>query len=324
MPKQIELATLPMQAAVQPPLTPSSLLAPLLAQPALAHASLNHPLSQPVSAATSGAPNDRMERSGLSEQRRRELADFLRTRREKLKPEQLGITQVSRRRTPGLRREEVAEIAGVGTTWYTWLEQARDIQPSAEVLKRLASALMMNPAETRHLFTLAGRAAPVDIEEFREIPSENLIRLLHAFPLPGLLLGSRWDLIAINAEAQATFKALPALVENRGNWLHFYFMEMDRSKIVNWETHARKMISDFRLSVSDSLDQPWVAQIVDELRVKSPDFASFWRQHDVTESGATLVEFQTDNGIMKYERSMLRAAEDPRLKLVLYTVVKST
>jgi transcriptional regulator with XRE-family HTH domain len=273
------------------------------------------------SSESEAAANDRNERSGLSEQRRRELADFLRTRREKLKPEQLGIAQVSRRRTPGLRREEVAEIAGVGTTWYTWLEQARDIQPSAEVLKRLSTALMMNPAETRHLFTLAGRAAPVDVEELREVPSENLIRLLHSFPLPGLLLGSRWDLIAINSEAQKAFKALPALVENRGNWLHFYFAEMDRAKILNWDVIARKMISDFRLSVSDSLDQPWVAEIVEELRVKSPEFATFWRDHDVTESGATLVEIQTDHGIVKYERAMLRAAEDPRLKMVLYTVV---
>ncbi len=279
--------------------------------------------SAPTFNATATVPgaNDRSDRSGLSEQRRRELADFLRTRREKLKPEQLGITQISRRRTPGLRREEVAEIAGVGTTWYTWLEQARDIQPSSEVLKRLSTALLMNPAETRHLFTLAGRSAPVDVEELREVPSENLLRLLHSFPLPGLLLGSRWDLIAINVEAQKTFKSLPSLVENRGNWLHFYFLQMDRAKIINWDVNARKMISDFRLSVSDSLDQPWVTQIVDELRTKSPEFAAFWREHDVTESVATLVEIQTDNGIVKYERAMLRAAEDPRLKLVLYTVV---
>ncbi len=276
--------------------------------------------SQSDDRGASGKSEPRPERSGLSEQRRRELADFLRTRREKLKPEQLGITQISRRRTPGLRREEVAEIAGVGTTWYTWLEQARDIQPSADVLKRLASALMMNPAETRHLFTLAGRAAPVEIEEMREVPSENLLRLLNAFPLPGLLLGSRWDLIAINSEAQKTFKALPSLVEQRGNWLHFYFTQMDRKAVLNWETLAKKMISDFRLSVSDSLDQPWVAEIVEDLRAKSPEFAAFWREHDVTDSAATLVEVQTENGVVKYERAMLRAAEDPRLKLVLYTI----
>jgi len=270
---------------------------------------------------SSAKADGRTERSGLSEQRRRELADFLRTRREKLKPEQLGITQVSRRRTPGLRREEVAEIAGVGTTWYTWLEQARDIQPSADVLKRLSTALLMNPAETRHLFTLAGRAAPVEIEEMREVPSDNLIRLLNAFPLPGILLGSRWDMIAINTEAQKTFKALPSLVEQRGNWLSFYFTQMDRKSVLNWETIARKMISDFRLSVSDSLDQPWVSEIVEDLRGKSPEFAAFWREHDVTDGSATLVEIQTENGVVKFERSMLRAAEDPRLKLLLYSPV---
>src|SRR5665213_1809270 len=85
--------------------------------------------------------------SGLSDQMRRELADFLRTRREKLKPEQVGLAQTTRRRTPGLRREEVAELAGVGTTWYTWLEQARDIQPSEEVLSRLSSTLKLNRVE---------------------------------------------------------------------------------------------------------------------------------------------------------------------------------
>lgn len=264
---------------------------------------------------------ERSERSGLSEQRRRELADFLRTRREKLKPEQMGITQVSRRRTPGLRREEVAEIAGVGTTWYTWLEQARDIQPSAEVLKRLGQALMMNPAETRHLFTLAGRSVPVDIEEMRETPSPALLRVMASLPTPAMLLGSRWDLLAVNDAARTTFKAIPELVETRGNWLHFYFLSLDRSSVVNWETNARQLISDFRLSVSDSLDQPWVSSIVEDLRAKSPEFNTFWREHDVTDNAFTLVEVQTSTGMQKFERTMLRLAEDPRLKLIVYTHV---
>ncbi len=263
--------------------------------------------------------SDRVERSGLSEQRRRELADFLRTRREKLKPEHLGLAQVSRRRTPGLRREEVAEIAGVGTTWYTWLEQARDIQPSADVLKRLGQALMMNPAETRHLFTLAGRSAPIDVEESREVPSEGLLRVMETFPNPALLLSSRWDLIAINHSARETFRVLPALLDSKGNWLHFYFLGLDRTTVINWERNARQLISDFRLSVSDSLDQPWVSSIVDDLRAKSSEFETFWREHDVTENAFTLVEVQTVRGLQKFERTMLRCAEDPRLKLIVYT-----
>ncbi len=265
------------------------------------------------------APGDRAERSGLSELRRRELADFLRTRREKLKPEQMGITQVSRRRTPGLRREEVAEIAGVGTTWYTWLEQARDIQPSAEVLKRLGQALMMNPAETRHLFTLAGRSAPVEVEDLREIPPEALLRMMNGLTTPAMLLGTRWDVVAINPCAAETFQVLPELLKKNSNWLHLYFISLDRSTLTNWERNARQLISDFRLSVSDSLDQPWVASVVEELRAKSPEFETLWRQHDVTDNAFTLVEVETAGGIRRFERTMLRSAEDPRFKLIVYT-----
>lgn len=263
------------------------------------------------------------DRSGLSESRRRELADFLRTRREKLKPEQLGITQLSRRRTPGLRREEVAEIAGVGTTWYTWLEQARDIQPSADVLKRLAHALLMNPAETRHLFVLAGRSAPVEVEKMEETPSESLLRIIHKFHMPAILLGSRWDVLAVNDATRNTFPTVAPLPEKKANWLHFFFKEIDSNSIVNWEVTARQLISDFRSSMSDALDQPWVTEIVESLRKENEKFDAFWREHDVSDGAYTLVEFNSANpsGAGKFERTMLRAAEDPRLSLVLYNQV---
>ncbi|RYZ76814.1 MAG: XRE family transcriptional regulator [Proteobacteria bacterium] len=260
------------------------------------------------------------DRSGLSESRRRELADFLRTRREKLKPEQLGITQLSRRRTPGLRREEVAEIAGVGTTWYTWLEQARDIQPSAEVLKRLAQALMMNPAETRHMFTLAGRSAPVEVEKLEETPSASLLRILQTFQMPAVLLGSRWDVLAVNEATKQTFPHVASITGQKVNWLHFFFKTIDSNSVVNWETAARQLISDFRSSMSDALDQPWVVEIVESLRKENERFDSFWRDHDVSDGAYTLVEFNESSpaGAGRYERTMLRAAEDPRLSIVLY------
>lgn len=263
------------------------------------------------------------DRSGLSESRRRELADFLRTRREKLKPEQLGITQLSRRRTPGLRREEVAEIAGVGTTWYTWLEQARDIQPSADVLKRLSQALMMNPAETRHLFVLAGRSAPVEVEKMEETPSPSLLRILHKFNMPAVLLGSRWDVLAINDATKKQFPMLVELPDTKTNWLHFFFQKLDTSTIANWDTAARQLISDFRSSMSDALDQPWVTEIVDSLRKENPKFDTYWRDHDVSDGAYTLVEFNEKNalGPGKFERTTLRAAEDPRLSIVLYNQI---
>ena len=96
----------------------------------------------------------------LSDERRREIADFLRTRRMRRQPEEMGLPRGRRRRTPGLRREEVATAAGVSAEWYTWLEQAREVRPSAEVLTRISSALRLEPNETRHLLTLAGYAVP--------------------------------------------------------------------------------------------------------------------------------------------------------------------
>jgi transcriptional regulator with XRE-family HTH domain len=96
----------------------------------------------------------------LSDERRRQIADFLKTRRMRRQPEELGLPRGRRRRTPGLRREEVASVAGVSAEWYTWLEQARDVQPSAQVLSRIAEALRLEPHETRHLLTLGGYAVP--------------------------------------------------------------------------------------------------------------------------------------------------------------------
>jgi transcriptional regulator with XRE-family HTH domain len=120
------------------------------------------------------------DKSSSNLQKRQELADFLRTRREKIRPEEAGFCKTGRRRTPGLRREEVAELAGVGTAWYTWLEQAREIQPSAEVLSRLARALKLSPFEAQHLFSLSGRAYPgSDDHHVEEKLSPSLKRTLH-------------------------------------------------------------------------------------------------------------------------------------------------
>lgn len=121
-------------------------------------------------------------------ERRKELADFLRTRRERIRPPAAFYSPSSRRRTPGLRREEVAELASVGATWYTWLEQARDIHPSNEVLMRLAQALQLDPFERRHMFDLAGRAAPDAFNQTKEIvpPTCNGF-LTYAYPKSRLL-----------------------------------------------------------------------------------------------------------------------------------------
>jgi transcriptional regulator with XRE-family HTH domain len=265
--------------------------------------------------------------SGTSEQRRRELADFLRIRREKLKPEQMGLSQGARRRTPGLRREEVAELAGVGTTWYTWLEQARDIQPSSEVLRRLGQALKLNTAEMRHMFSLAGKAPPVDVAPETEVATESIMRMLNqSLQVPAILLGSRWDILHVNELAAKGFPPMTQLPEGRRNWLYFTFCDsVLRKNVASWESNARRVIAEFRASLSESLDNPWVIEMVNLLKAESPEFAQWWREHDVRDNNPTVVEVQNpETGVVhRYERSILRPLENERMRILLFTPIGS-
>src|ERR1700755_342896 len=128
-----------------------------------------------------------------NEQRRQELADFLRARRQRLKPAPGKFSQTSRRRTPGLRREEVAELAGIGTAWYTWLEQARDIRPSEGALRHIARALQLSDIERRYLVELATEHRPR--AHCPEVVTPGLVAVLHAFNGPAYVKGQRWDLL---------------------------------------------------------------------------------------------------------------------------------
>jgi transcriptional regulator with XRE-family HTH domain len=263
--------------------------------------------------------------SGVSEHKRRELADFLRTRREKLKPEQVGIAHIARRRTPGLRREEVAELAGVGTTWYTWLEQARDIQPSADVLRRLADALRLSPTETRHLFMLAGKVLAEEFDLVAEKPSATLLRLVNSsIQVPALLLGARWDVLAINSHADAAFPELMRGARAQSNWVRFVFsLDIPKDKFESWEPHAKRLLAEFRASVSDSLDHPWVVELIQSIKDISPEFSKWWREHDVREDSTALIEmFDSQRGkFHRYERTLLKPSENPRLKLLLFSPI---
>ncbi len=262
--------------------------------------------------------------SGLSEQTRRELADFLRTRREKLKPEQVGLALTSRRRTPGLRREEVAELAGVGTTWYTWLEQARDIQPSVDVLKRLAQALLLNQAEVRHLFALAGKAVPNEKSLVTEIPSAALLRVLeYGFKVPTMILGARWDVLAINQLMRDSMPGLTGLADRHGNWLHHIFTApRPRERMISWESTARRILAEFRSSQSDMIDNPWVIELIDTLRAESPEFAQWWREHDVQDNAPVIFEVLDQTGVpVRRERTMLAALDNSRFKFVMFNTL---
>jgi transcriptional regulator with XRE-family HTH domain len=270
-----------------------------------------------------GPTNHEESGSGTSEERRRELADFLRTRREKIKPEQVGITQLTRRRTPGLRREEVAELAGVGTTWYTWLEQARDIQPSSEVLRRLGQALQLNSAEVRHMFALAGKAPPAEVDGRDEKATESMLRLLNdAIQVPAVLLGARWDVLAINGRGHKIFEAVQTLPPEKRNWLYYCLCaNQPRAHLRNnWEANSRRLIAEFRSSLGDSFDSPWVRELIDMLKRDSADFERWWREHDVRDDASTILEAIDEEGNpIRFERLALRPLHNSRFRILLFT-----
>src|SRR6478752_4750076 len=186
----------------------------------------------------------------LSDERRREIADFLRTRRMRRQPEELGLPRGRRRRTPGLRREEVAAAAGVSAEWYTWLEQARDVRPSADVLHRIGVALRLEPGECRHLLTLAGYGVH---DNGGEPPREasvslRLQRLMDQLEYgPAWVYGERWDILGWNRAATAIHGDLATMqgIERNGIYQLFLGKKL-RSTLVDWHAHARHCVAKLR------------------------------------------------------------------------------
>src|SRR6202012_1419673 len=208
-------------------------------------------MPMPVSAGAEGAT------AGHSEQaRRREFAAFLRSRRERISPEEVGIRATDRRRTPGLRREEVAELAAVGVTWYTWLEQGRPVRASGQGLQAIPDALLLDPNERGYLFTLAEVAQPPGEEQNEDIPAflPALLRQLDPFPAP--VQDARWDVLAVNRPL-AGLLGTAKLPRSARNALMLYFTDPDRPRrCLEWEEHAPGLVSMFRTVMARAVSGP--------------------------------------------------------------------
>ena len=227
------------------------------------------------------APGARPGQTG-SEVRRHELAAFLRSRRERIAPEQVGLDRGRRRRTPGLRREEVAQLSAVGVTWYTWLEQARDIQVSVQVLDALARALLLDPSERAHLFQLAGAVDPTPATVCPAV-TPALRALLEQFePFPACVQNSRYDILAHNRTYGLLLCDLDAVPpEDRNCMVLSFTHEPWRSSIVHLEETQRLMAARFRASMAGHLGDPAWKMLLKRLRTQSPDFGEVWDRHEV-------------------------------------------
>ncbi|WUH93611.1 helix-turn-helix transcriptional regulator [Streptomyces sp. NBC_00433] len=255
--------------------------------------------------------------------RRQELASFLRSRRERITPEQVGLPPGRRRRTPGLRREEVAQLAAVGVTWYTWLEQARDIQVSSQVADAIARALMLDQNERRHLFTLAGTADPdprLDCPGMSPAVRAMLDRLE---PLPAAVFNVRYDIIAYNRTYGRLVSDLDAMpVEDRNvMWLAFTD-PVWRERMLDREENTRLMAAKFRSSMAKHLAEPAWKEMLGRLQQNSPEFRRAWERHEVLQPGSHVKRYlNPDVGLLAFDFTHLWLGPQDGPRLTVYSPV---
>ena len=257
-----------------------------------------------------------MKRSSPEE--RKELGTFLSSRRARLQPGELGLP-VGQRRTPGLRREEVALLAGVSVSWYTWLEQGRDIGVSAEVLERLSKVLRLDRAEIVHLFALSSRRPPV-IPNFDD-PSDGLLYLVQAIdPVPAYVRNRRLDILAWNPAAADLFVDYGGLKPHERNTLRLVFLYPPyRSLMRDWEQMARGTIRIFRAARAKAVDKEPFDRLVEEIATGSEDFRGWWREAGVQgfDEGAKRLRHST-RGLLDLTYVALTPEGRPDLSLVIY------
>lgn len=252
---------------------------------------------------------------------RRELGVFLRSRRERIQPDEVGFAPGGRRRTPGLRREEVALLAGVGVTWYTWLEQGRDINVSVQVLESVANTLRLDRQERNHLFTLAGVQLGPSRAECTVLP-DSVQRTLDAVsPYPAVVLNARYDILAFNqAYCQVVLDLREIPVEERNMlWVTFVSREW-RCSFIESESMRMHMVAGFRAAMADHLGEPAWQDLVARLLAGSTHFAELWERYDVgAPSNRIKVLENAKAGVLRIEPVNMWLSQLGQLRATVYT-----
>ena len=248
------------------------------------------------------------------------LGSYLRDRRTKLDPVAFGFS-LTRRRTPGLRREEVAQRANVSATWYTWLEQGRGGAPSADVLNRIARALMLTDIEREHLFLLGlGRPPEVRYQAAEDV-TPRLQRVLDALELsPAIVKTSTWEIVAWNRAAAAVLADYAKLAPRQRNILRLMFCNPEvRAAQLDWESAARFVVAAFRAEAARAGAAENVKSLVDELRRESSEFAAMWADNDVRSYGEGTKNLRHPLvGLIALEYSAFAVDGRPDLGLIIY------
>lgn len=249
-----------------------------------------------------------------------ELSEFVTLHRRKLTPAEVGLPTRGRRRTPGLRREEVAALAGVGLAWYTWFEQGRDIQVSEKFLLRVACALKLDDAECSHLFLLAHKRPPPPDARQGVSVSPLVQRLMDDLGRPAYVMNLHWDVVAWNAAADELF-GFTTRERALRNILRIMFADPGmRRRLPAWHDDAPKLLAQFRYDFAVALDDPPLLALVEDLKNLSVDFRSLWEKPDSegVQRGITSVTIETER--QDFQHQTLVVDEHRHLRMVVYFV----
>jgi transcriptional regulator with XRE-family HTH domain len=243
-----------------------------------------------------------------------DLGDFLRTRRARLQPEDVGLPAHGRRRVPGLRREELAQLAGVSVDYYVRLEQGRDIHPSDQVLDAIAGALRLDEDERNHFHALV-RPRPRARRRRPERVRPTLQRLLDRMGVPAMIIGRRMDVLAFNALAGA----LTAGFRERNMLRHVFLDESARDLYPDWDAVAAETVGFLRLAAGEDPDDAQLIELVGELSVRSEDFRRLWARHDVRSKTFGVKRFEHPQvGPIELNYECLQAPDSDQV-MVTYT-----
>ncbi|MDP4147237.1 MAG: helix-turn-helix transcriptional regulator [Bacillota bacterium] len=259
--------------------------------------------------------------------RYKELGNFLKIKRANILPSQVGIQEGGRRRTKGLRREEVSQLAGIGITWYTWLEQGRSIQVSGQVLESLARVLMLDKQERIHLYTLAKQVPKIDIPSQQETVNPILQHVLdNLIVSPAFIMDTRWNIIAWNKAASLVFSDFDKVNGRQRNMVWMMFNKPEyKNLFIDWEFHAKGMIARFRSDIGQYIEEAWIVNFIEDLKNESKEFKSWWSKYEVQRKSEIHKKLQHPTvGTLLFEFSSFDVSDNPNLKLIVNTPLSGT
>jgi transcriptional regulator with XRE-family HTH domain len=260
-------------------------------------------------------------------ERRQALSAFLRTRRARLQPADVSLPSRSRRRTPGLRREEVAELANIGVSWYTLLEQGHDVHPSRQVLESLARALRLTTAEEQHLFRLSGQELSSKMLVQEEQVTPALQRVVDALsPHPAFVIGRRWDVLTWNRAAELLFHFHePYPPHSRNVVWRFFQREEARTFDLDWETQAQNLVAQFRADYARYPGDASFQEVIEDLQRVSAQFCLWWERQDVRglPDGPRTMQHPT-LGLLEFDHVTFQASSTADLRVKVYAASPAT